>query len=205
MAYFPSKINLSERLNRQLELLEYSITDPKVWTLINTVYFDEYDGDSTTCEITGKMRVPFLDSLRQEVGGSAGERRNLTIKGGVGNYETADRWEEFKQVVVKELFPKGYGCTIQIVSPRNITIYEGNHRIRAAAELGLYDMPVHLKFFHNSEDHLGNIFRMAHIIKNLEKEGILVRSKAGYLRSYRTPTASGLVKISNAMSKKILK
>ena len=201
MAYFTSKITLSERLNRQLELLEYSIYDQKCWTSISLVYFDEYDGDSSTCEIKGRMRVLFLDSLRQEVGGSSGERRNLTSQGGVGNYKTTDSWNRFKDIVSKKLLPEGYGCTIQVKSPRDITIYEGNHRIRAAAELGMYDMPVHIKFYHNSERHLGRIFKMDSIINNLIKLGIVIERSSGY---YETSPTS-VVKVSPQTSKKILK
>ena len=192
---------LIEKLNRSLVFIkEWNIADPFCWTSLKQIYFDEYDGDSATCEIHGTMRVSFLESLRQSVGGSNKERRDRTSIGGLGNYKTAESWAEFKNICMKELFPKGYGCTIQVKTPRDITIYEGNHRIRAAAEMGMRDMPVHIKFYHNSERFLKNIFIMDHIIENMKKLKLIIEKPSGYLE-----TIPRIVEVSPSLSSKILR
>ena len=158
-------------------LLEYNLNDSSLWQSINMIYVDEYDGNSSTCQVNGLMKVAVLEELRQDVGGSGGERRAYGPNGSFGNY-SAEAWVKFKQDCKNQLFPKGYGCMVRCDYPASIKIYEGNHRIRAAYELGLKYMPIELQFFHNSERKLG-VFQMPKILQNLFKLGFLFE-RAGY-------------------------
>ena len=100
--------------------------------------------------------------LIAHIPGAAGERR-----GEHRNRSGAD-WEHFK----KDLAENGikFPITIFSESGKNPVVYEGNHRIDAALELGMGLVPVDIRYFGKAEDD-GLVYEKQDILKVALKNG----------------------------------
>jgi len=105
-----------------------------------------------TAEIRGIIQLSAIDSFP----GLNGESRQWHEHNGqkyFGNF-SEDDWNIFvadiKRNGIKE------AITVNVAMDGKITIYEGNHRIAAAKQLGLIEVPVRICYMGNSQDIVHN-------------------------------------------------
>jgi hypothetical protein len=102
----------------------------------------------STAEITGIIKFSAIENLP----GANNENRDWYEENGkkyFGNY-SEEGWNKFlediKQNGIKE------PIYIQVLMDGQIVVYEGNHRIQAAKQLGLTEVPARIRFLGNSQD-----------------------------------------------------
>jgi hypothetical protein len=112
-------------------------------------YTDDYEAgkNTTTCAILGTMDLNILLNLP----GRNNENRVWREVSGekwFGNYKE-EEWHDFLEDI-KENGLK-YGVFIGVEKDGTAHIYEGNHRVQAAKQLGWTEIPVEVRYYGNSQ------------------------------------------------------
>lgn len=121
---------------------DYEKTKPySPYKTLNVETYIGKQGEKThlTRKETGTIPTDKIKHLQGESGEIRGEHR----------HKQNEEWEKFKQ----DIKENGIQYPIFIIKEPNKkpTIWEGNHRLDAAIELGLKEVPVEIRYFGKSE------------------------------------------------------
>lgn len=113
-------------------------------------YVPSLIGDRNT--VTGRIDGELSTQLLLTIPGENDEQRLFEDnKWGTGRYDE-DGWKELVESIKREGIKERVFVVVDQDGGRIIpTVYEGNHRIRAAYQVGVDEIPVEVRFFGHAE------------------------------------------------------